>query len=101
MHTPVKYVVTKSPPPRKTMHYYRTARLKPIFLMLLNIEHGQNKVLDEKLELDNIIVAKSVLEKFTEARGARVKKVGFKLLGIGFIFECVMSVFIYPKESPL
>src|SRR5258708_12447089 len=49
------------------------------------VEHARNLVLDDELQIGNIIVAECALEKFTESRGSKLKKVGFKMLGIGFI----------------
>jgi len=55
------------------------------------IEHGKNVLHDEELKLENIIPTECVFEKFTEPRRSRMKKVGFKLLGIGYIKKGIPS----------
>ena len=49
------------------------------------MEHGKNSVFEDELKMGNIVLTECVLEKFAEAKGARAKKVGFKLLTVGFI----------------
>ena len=56
-----------------------------------HIKHWKNTLYDEELEKGNFILVDCVLEKFVEARGARLKKVAFKLLGIGFIDKGIPS----------
>ena len=68
------------------------------------MEHSKNSVYEE-LKLDNIVLTECVLGSFAEAtntqqfkshffgsnfllKGARAKKVGFKLLSVGFIETC-------------
>ncbi len=50
-----------------------------------HVEHIKNSAYDEDLQIGNIILTDCILDKFCEAKGAKLSKVGFKLLGIGFI----------------
>src|SRR5260221_5534243 len=50
-----------------------------------HVEHGKNCAFEEELKMGNIILTECVLEKFAEAKGAQAKKVGFKLLSVGYI----------------
>ena len=53
--------------------------------MEFHVQHGLNMIYDQELEVGNIILTDCILERFAEAKGAKLTKVGFKLLGIGFI----------------
>src|SRR5260370_26916287 len=53
--------------------------------MEFHVQHGLNSIYDQELEVSNIILMDCILERFAEAKGAKLTKVGFKLLGIGFI----------------
>ena len=50
-----------------------------------HVQHNKNSVYDEDLKIGDIILTNCMLDKFCEAKGAKLSKVGFKLLGIGFI----------------
>ncbi len=50
-----------------------------------HVKHHKNTLYKNELTLGNIVVADCVLERFTETKGAHLQKVGFKLLGVGFI----------------
>jgi len=53
--------------------------------MEFHVQHGLNLMYDQELEVSNIILMDCILERFAEAKCAKLTKAGFKLLGIGFI----------------
>ena len=55
-----------------------------------HVEHRKNTLYKNELTLGNIVVADCVLERFTETKGAHLQKVGFKLLGVGFIKKGIL-----------
>ena len=53
--------------------------------MEFHVQHGLNSIYNQELEVSNIILTDCILERFSEAKGVKLTKAGFKLLGIGFI----------------
>ena len=52
-----------------------------------HLQHGKNTMYNKDLQVGNVILTDCILEKFSEVKGAKLMKVGFKLLGTGFINE--------------